>query len=526
MEWPLLSILVALPFAAAGLCAWLPNKYAAAAAWIAISCLLIELSLSVLIFTSLSTSAHTYEMGHFLWVERHLWFSIEATKHTIEIEYLLGVDGLSSPLLLLTTLIFSVGALSSWKISKQPRLFFSMYLLLLGGVVGALCSLDMLLFFLFFEFIVLPTYVLIAYWGGKKRETAALHFLIYTLAGSLLLLFVLLFLYASVEMPSTYRDGLVHKLDITEMIAQSHQLTDSVAWINTRIWGRPIQEWAFGALLIGFAIKLPVAPLHTWLPRAHVEASTGVSIVLAGVLLKIAGYGLIRIGFLAFIEQMTTYAPIIAIIAGGSIVYASLNALAQQDLKRMIAYSSVAHMGLVLIGIATYSDKGWAGAVYQMLSHGLIVAGLFFWVGALEDRYGSRFIPQLGGLAAQVPRLATFAAFFLFASFGMPGFSSFFAEFLILNGVVERIADGLLPWWLMMAPLLGILCAAAYSVWTMARVFQGKSINSFSSDLKASEWSVLALLAATVLLLGLYPQLILERIQPTLHHLISVVTTK
>ena len=535
MEWPLLSLLIALPFASALICGLLPKKYQSGAFGIAALCLGIEVIAIGFIFTDLESSKGLYLESNFLWVERHLWFSIDGGDAwgTLEVEYLLGIDGLSGPLLLLAAVLFLVGGVASRDIAKRPRLFFSMYLLLFGAVVGALCSLDLMLFFLFFEFLVLPTYVLIAGWGTERRSEAALQFLLYSISGSLMVFFVLLGLYASVEMPSPYlSEGvrMVHRLDLSELINRVHYLdqgllTEGSSW---QLGGVSLRTWSFWALLIGFAIKLPVIPLHAWLPKAHVEASTGVSIVLAGVLLKLAGYAIMRVGFVVFTDQMMEYASVLAVVGACSIVYAGLNALVQQDLKRMVAYASISHMGFVLLGIASLSSRGLTGAIYQMISHGLITAALFFWIGALEKRCGTRQLSQLGGLAQKMPVLASFAALFAVASFGVPGFSSFWAEFLILSGTLEAIISHALPWVVGILPLGGILLAAAYSIWTLKRVFQGKYMEGRwppLKDLRRGEVAVLSFLAVAVLFLGVYPQPFLEAVNGTVQHLRLLIYT-
>lgn len=533
MELPLLSLLVWGPFVGALVCLGLPARYARYSVYVACIVLLVEVFLAAILFSELHMAKGIYAESNFLWVERHVWFVMSLGERWghLRVDYLLGVDGLSGPLVLLAALLFLVALGPAWRMVRRPRLFFSLYLLLCGAVMGALCSLDMLLLFLFLEFLVLPTYVLIAFWGGRGRTEAALQFLLYTLSGSVLIFFVLLGLYLSISIPQRLPTevGLqwVRHLDLTQIINTSHyKATGLFSSQNMQaFWGLPLRGWAFLALCVGLGIKVPLIPGHGWLPKAHVEASTSISIILAGVLLKLGAYGLFRIGWGVFPDQVLEYAPVLAFFAVFSIVYAGLNALVQMDLKRLIAYASIAHMGFVVLGMSSLSDRGMMGAVYQMLSHGLVVAALFLIVDGVEQRTGTRNISHLSGLADRGPRLAAFALLFFCAAFGLPGFSGFVAEMLVLMGAFEAIWAQSFSWGLGIFALLGIVLAAAYFIWAYQRVFQGPYwIRNAERtiplrDICLWEVAVLSGLLGLVLVLGLYPQPVLEAMYTTIHHL-------
>jgi NADH-quinone oxidoreductase subunit M len=468
---------------------------------------------------------------------------------TVSIDYALAVDGISLPMVLLAAVVMLVGAVSSWQVNVRRKAYFSLYLLLSATVIGCFLAQDFFLFYLFFEFMLLPMYFLIGLWGGPRREYAAIKFFVYTFLGSLFILIVMIGLYLSAIDPveTARAAGLLAGRAMNEdVILQVQQalalgqlapeqlvhtfrfdyLADAAnylpsAWLSPQsgifLGGTPIRLLAFWLLFAGFAVKLPVVPVHTWLPDAHVEAPTAISVVLAGILLKIGGYGFIRIvdGFFPA-EALYSSAPL-AILAMVSIVYGGFNALAQQDLKKMIAYSSVSHMGFVLLGIAAFTAEGLNGAIYQMVSHGVLSAMLFLLAGVLSDRTHDRLIENYRGLFGPMPRYAVLTGIAFFASLGLPGFSGFVGELFTLMGAFRA---GHIPVWIPVLSTMGIVLAAAYFLWTMQRMFFGgfwyhrAEASPLLIDLDRRETFLLATLAVLTLLLGILPNLLFNISSP------------
>src|SRR5688500_19004104 len=467
-------------------------------------------------------------------VEQHSWITLDlGTWGQLKATYFVGTDGLSFPLVILAVFILLIATISSWSINQNVKGYFILILILNSAIIGSFTALDFLLFYLFFEFMLLPMFFLIAIWGGPRREYASIKFFLYTLLGSILILIVMIGLYISVHDPST-SGKLVHTFNLLHMTDPSNFISHSIfdlnnpwdiGWYNGRLW-------AFLFLFIGFAIKLPMLPLHTWLPDAHVEASTPISVILAALLLKIGGYGLARIAFPIFPEAALYFGWFVGLMGVISILYGGLNAMASKDLKRLIAYSSVSHMGFVLLGFASLTPEGVAGSVYQMFSHGIISAMLFLLAGVLYDRTKDRMISSYSGLSTKMQSYTTMVLIAFFASMGLPGFSGFIAEIMIFLGAFRSAsANGVLPESFAIIATLGLILGAAYYLWTLQRMFfgpfhvKGHISEDQLYDLTRREYLMLVPLAAATLCFGIIPQPILSMIDPYAKTLTDFVLT-
>jgi len=399
------------------------------------------------------------------------------------IGYHMGVDGISMPFVLLSTLLTPLSILASWRaITHRVREYMIAFLVLETMMVGMFVSLDMLMFYLFFEAVLIPMFLIIGIWGGPRRVYAAFKFFLYTLLGSVLMLVCMLAMY--IDAGTT---------DIPALTA--HQFAESM------------QTWLFLGFLASFAVKVPMWPVHTWLPDAHVEAPTAGSMILAGVLLKMGGYGFLRFSLPMFPLASEFFAPLIFTLSIIAVIYTSLVALAQSDMKKMIAYSSVAHMGFVTIGIFTMTEQGIAGAMFQMISHGLVSAALFFCVGVIYDRLHTREISAYGGVAAVMPRYAVFFMFMMLASVGLPGTSGFVGEILVLVGAWHASS------WVAFFTATGLVLGATYMLWLYRRVMFGAIVNDqvkAMEPMQMREFSIFLPLTFLVLLFGVYPMALLD----------------
>ncbi|MCC7430254.1 NADH-quinone oxidoreductase subunit M [bacterium] len=424
------------------------------------------------------------------------------------IHYSMGIDGLSYPLIFLTTLLCPICVLAAWKIDKMPKGFFSLFLLLDTGMAGTFAATDFFLFFVFWEVMLLPMYFLIGIWGGPRKEYAAIKFFLYTLFGSVFMLLVMAAFYIKTG-----------TFDFFELMAKSKEGVFGTFEVGG------FQFWAYLGLFIGFAIKVPMFPFHTWLPDAHVEAPTSISVILAGVLLKMGTYGILRIIYPILPEATQYFATTVAVFGAINILYGACCAMAQKDLKKMVAYSSVSHMGYVLLGMSVLSvnnPAGMTGAVMQMFNHGTITAMLFLLVGVIYDRAHHREIEGFGGLASHVPVYAGFTTFAFFAALGLPGLSGFISEALIFVGSWSTYPT--ITLW----SVFGILLGAAYLLWTMQRVFMGKlntEMKHFKDIVEISGREKLTLIpiGIIVLALGIYPKPMLDLINASVGRLLEVV---
>ena len=418
----------------------------------------------------------------FQFVEKHEWIP------SIGVQYLFGVDGISTLLILLTTLLGFIAILSSWTaITQRVRQYYVFLLLLQTGMIGVFCALDLFLFYLFWEVMLVPMYFLIGIWGSARRLYAAIKFFLFTLVGSVVMLLGILALYfESRKLPGLEETGSF----------------DYTVWIQMGIPGE-MQFWVFLAFFLGFAIKVPMFPFHTWLPDAHVEAPTAGSVILAGVLLKMGTYGFIRFSLPLLPEATLAAVPWVVTLAIISIIYAALVTLVQKDMKKLIAYSSVSHLGFVMLGMFALNPLGMEGSVLQMINHGLSTGGLFLIVGLIYERRHTKEIAEFGGLAKVMPVYATFTLVIFLASLGLPTLNGFIGELMILQGAFA--ANRVWAYW----AVLGIVLGAAYLLWLYQRVFWGKVTkdeNKDLPDLNARELATLVPLVVLCFWIGLYPK--------------------
>jgi NADH-quinone oxidoreductase subunit M len=442
------------------------------------------------------------------------------------IQYYLGVDGISLSLVVLTGLVAVLACLASWPIEKQVKGYYSLYLLLCTSMIGVFISLDLFLFYVFFEVMLLPMYFLIAIWGGPRREYAAIKFLLYTLFGSVFILVAILILYfwqSSVSVPGFTG----HSFDIVQLSAVASE---------TSYYPRSIQWWVFILFFIGFIVKLPSFPFHTWLPDAHVEAPTPISMILAGILLKIGGYGLIRLAWPLAPAGAYDWSIWVAALGVFSILYGALVAMAQTDFKKLVAYSSVSHMGYVTLGMAVmgifaadgstrldprYYAYGVNGAMYMMLAHGITSVGMFFLVGVIYDRAHTRDLNKLGGLANIMPLYGAMSYVIFFGSMGLPGLCGFVAEVFVVLSAFNY------------SPILAVLAAAAviltagYILWTIQRVFLGRS-EAWKSlpDMDLREIGIGVPLVVLTIAMGIFPHaLVLSWMSPSIDKVVQGIVT-
>jgi NADH-quinone oxidoreductase subunit M len=497
---PLVTIVTFLPLLGALVVAFMPSSRPNAARYAALG-----FALAAWVVSLLMLAVFVSGTAGFQFTETMPWIPM------FGINYAVGVDGLSMVLVVLTTTLTWISILASFSpIQNRVKEYMVSFLVLEVGMIGVFIALDLFLFYIFWELVLVPMYLLIGIWGGKNRIYATIKFVLYTLVGSLLMLVAILACAYQYQATTGSWDG-------------AFSVTNLTAFAQTGAFGGTFGLIAFGAFFLAFAIKVPMFPFHTWLPDAHVEAPTAGSVILAGVLLKLGGYGFIRFALPLFPEAAHDWAPVIIVLSLIGIIYGAIVALVQPDLKKLVAYSSVSHMGFVTLGIFVFTEQGLQGAILQMVNHGLITGALFLLVGVIYERTHDRTIAKMGGLGSRVPVYAAAFGFFVFASVGLPGLSGFVGEFLTLVGTFE--ANQLAA---VIATFVMIL-AAGYLLWMFQRVAFGeesdflKGLGSHLTDMKPVEALTLVPLGALVVIFGLWPGLILNLIEGSVNATLELV---
>jgi NADH-quinone oxidoreductase subunit M len=543
----ILSWTVFVPAIGAVLCLFAPKRQARTIALLAtLATLLLSLTLfSTFVGGSDAAGAQSVfgsSYGKLHHVERATWIELPGK---LKIEYFLGIDGLGFPLFILTTLVSFLACLASWNFDRWPihkgaRAYFILFLLLETGMLGVFVSLDFFLFYIFWEVMLLPMYFLIGVWGGPRKEYAAIKFFLFTLAGSVLMLVALVAMYfysdaaihaAGGKVPSVYRavekTVLTHgTFDLIEL-ATNTVIQKYFAASSTLFLGFKFAPLMFMFLFIGFAIKLPSVPVHTWLPDAHVEAPTPISMILAGVLLKMGGYGFLRLCYPIFPTAGETWAFTLAVIGVVSILYGALCAMAQTDFKKLVAYSSVSHMGYVLLGIAVMTQAGFQGAMFQMIAHGISSPMCFFLVGVIYERAHHREINRFGGLWLTMPKYGTLATIGFFASLGLPGLCGFIGEVWVLLGTFDAGAKYAWAYPMAILAAAGVILTAGYILWLIRRVYLGKEREEYADypDASPRETFILVPMAVLCIALGVLPmQTVFNFTNGTLNVMLTHVT--
>ncbi len=492
----LLSIITFIPAVAAGILALFGRGQDAAAQrnakWLA----LFATSATFLVSLFLLAGFDPANTG-FQFVEEYDWI--------MGLQYKMGVDGISVLFVMLTTFLMPLVIASAWHVETRVKEYMIAFLLLESLMIGVFCALDLMLFYVFFEAGLIPMFLIIGIWGGKDRIYASFKFFLYTFLGSVLMLVAMIVMYM-----------LAGTTDIPTLMAFDFPHSD-LSLLGLHIAGG-VQTLLFLAFFASFAVNIPMWPVHTWLPDAHVQAPTAGSVVLAAILLKMGGYGFLRFSLPMFPVASDILSPLVFWMSAIAIVYTSLVALAQSDMKKLIAYSSVAHMGYVTMGIFTANQQGIDGAIFQMLSHGFISGALFLCVGVIYDRMHTREIDAYGGLVNRMPAYALVFMFFTMANVGLPGTSGFVGEFLTLMGIFQ------VNTWVAAVATSGVILSAAYALWLYRRVVMGELVKEALrsiTDMSRRERAIFAPLIAATLILGVYPSLVTDIIGPSVKALIT-----
>jgi len=493
----ILSLLLALPLAGVLVIALLRKESTTAIKVTGLVFSILAFAVSVWVFLRFDGANPGMQF-----VEKFSWIP------SLDVSYHLGIDGISLLLVVLTTFLTPIALLASWdSITQRLKGFVALMLLLEVGTLGVFLALDLFLFYLFWEFMLIPMYFIIGIWGGAERVYAAVKFFLFTIVGSLLMLVAIIWLGAyAARTAGGFTTDLMKLYTIAPTIPMA------------------VQSWMFLAFTLSFAIKIPIFPLHTWLPDAHVQAPTAGSVILAGVLLKMGTYGLIRFSLPLFPAATFAYLPYLAGLGVIGIIYGALVSMVQPDLKKLVAYSSVSHLGFVVLGIFALTEEGMQGSVIQMINHGLSTGALFLLVGMIYDRRHTRMIKDFGGLARVMPVFATFFMIVALSSAGLPGLNGFVGEFLILVGSFK--SDYLASPWFAIFGTSGVIFAAVYLLWSYQRVFFGTVENPENQklqDLSKREWAVLIPVVVFIVWIGFYPSTFLSKSAATSKHLIEQI---
>ena len=498
MDNSLLSLLIWLPIFGGALVIFLGNQRANTARWVSVTISILVFILSLSLYTEFDSTTHLMQFE-----QRASWIS------QFDIYYHLGVDGIAMPLIILTTFSTILVLVAGWEvIQTRPAHYMAAFLMMEGLIIGVFSALDAILFYAFWEASLIPMLLIIGVWGGDNRVYAAIKFFLYTFLGSVFMLVSLIYMYN--------KGGSFAILDMHNLSLTTTE-----------------QAWIFWAFFMAFAVKVPMFPVHTWLPDAHVQAPTGGSVILAAIMLKMGGYGFFRFSLPITPDASLECSEIVIILSLIAIVYIGFVALVQRDMKKLIAYSSISHMGFVTLGVfalflaykpgaAEGALLGLEGAMVQMISHGFISAAMFLVVGVLYDRLHSREISTYGGVINSMPKFTGFAVLFAMANAGLPGTSGFVGEFMVILGAVQANI-----WYAVLAAST-LIVGAAYTLWMVKRVFWGAITNpdvESLADVNAREFGILAVLAVAVIAMGLYPQPIIEVMHVSIEHLLNQALT-